>query len=89
MNDVRDACGRGVRELAQWAAGMDNKDIPQPVLERAVRVLADDMAVIIGACGEPEVECFHRRTLERAKVREATIFRGARPRTDRVSAAVA
>lgn len=89
MDNVRDACGRGVRELAQWAAGTSSKDIPRPVLERAVRVLADDMAAIIGARGEPEVERFHRRTLERARVQEATIFRGARPRTDRVSAAVA
>ncbi len=89
MNDVRQACARGVRELARWAAGMDSKDIPQAVLERAVRVLADDMAAIIGARDEPEVACFHARTLERATVQEATVFRGARPRTDRVSAAVA
>ena len=89
MCEVRNACGRGVRELAQWAVGIDVDDIPPTVLERAVRVLADDMAAIIGARDEPEVECFHRRTLERAKVEEATIFCGGRPRTDRLSAAVA
>lgn len=89
MDDAREACGRGVRALAQWAAGMHTEGIPQPVLERAVRVLADDMAAIIGARDEPEIERFHGRTLGRAKVHEATIFRGARPRTDRVSAAVA
>ena len=80
---------QGVSERRHWAGGVNTLDIPQPLLERAVRVLADDMAAIIGARGEPEVECFHLRTLERAKVAEATIFRGGRPRTDRLSAAVA
>src|SRR5215212_8178977 len=89
MKEVRVAVGRGVRELAQWAASTESRHIPQPVMMRAVQVLADDMAAIIGARDEPEVQCFHRRTLERASILEATVFRGGRQRTDRVSAAVA
>jgi 2-methylcitrate dehydratase PrpD len=89
MNDSHAECAQGVRALAQWAAKVRFEDIPRPVLERAVRVLADDLAAMIGARGEPEVEAFHARTLARAKVAEATIFRGGRPRTDRLSAVVA
>ena len=89
MNDNRAECAQGVRALATWAAAVRFEDIPRPVLERAVRVLADDLAAMIGARDEPEVEAFHARTLARAKVAEATIFRGGRPRTDRLSAVVA
>jgi 2-methylcitrate dehydratase PrpD len=89
MNETRAACAQGTRELASWAASVRTADIPRPVLQRAVRVLADDMAAMIGARGEPEVARFHERTLERARTAEATIFRGGRPRTDRLSAAVA
>jgi 2-methylcitrate dehydratase PrpD len=89
MDDVRDACVRETRSLANWAAGVRYEDIPRPVIERAVRVLADDLAAMIGARDEPEVKAFHERTLARAKVTEATIFRGGRPRTDQLSAVVA
>ena len=84
-----DECARATRVLAAWAAKVRYEDIPRPALERAVRVLADDLAAIVGARGEPEVAAFHERTLARAKVAEATVFRGGRPRTDRLSAAVA
>lgn len=58
-------------------------------MQRAVRVLADDLSAIIGARDEPEVARFHDRVLSRARHAEATVFRGGRPRTDRLSAAVA
>jgi 2-methylcitrate dehydratase PrpD len=89
MIDNRDACAQAVRALAQWAAGVRIGDIPAPVLQRAARVLADDLAATIGARDEPEVAEFHRRMLSRAKSAEATVFRGGRARTDRLSAAVA
>src|SRR5215207_6935949 len=89
MDDVREECVRETRTLATWAAGVRYEDIPRPVLERAVRVLADDLAAMIGARGEPEVKDFHERTLARAQIAEATVFRGGRPRTDQLSAAVA
>src|SRR5436190_17618922 len=89
MSDSRAQCAQGVRALTHWAAGMRFEDVPAPALERAVRVLADDLAAMIGARSEPEVEAFHARTLARAKVSEATIFRGGRPRTDLLSAVVA
>jgi 2-methylcitrate dehydratase PrpD len=54
-----------------------------------VRVLADDLSAIVGAREEPEVTAFHRNILSRRSHEEATLFRGGRPRTDRLSAAVA
>lgn len=89
MNDMQQECALATRELVAWAAGVRYEDLPRPVVERAVRVLADDLAAMIGARGEPEVKAFHGRTLARAKVSEATIFRGGRPRTDQLAAAVA
>jgi 2-methylcitrate dehydratase PrpD len=89
MSDARADCAEGIRELTRWAAAVRVKDIPPLVLQRAVRVLADDLAAIIGARDEPEVERVHARTIERARAKEATIFRGGRPRADRLSAVVA
>lgn len=86
---IRAECAEGIRELTRWAAAARVEDVPRPVLQRAVRVLADDLAAIIGARDEPEVARIHARTLERARATEATIFRGGRPRTDRLSAIVA
>lgn len=85
----RAACAQQIAMLADWAASIASSDIPREVLARAARVLADDLAAIIGARDEPEVAAFHQRVIARAKVAEATIFRGGRSRTDRVSAAVA
>lgn len=86
--DLRTACRSGVAALADWAARVRDADVPRPVLQRAARVLADDLGAIVGARDEPEVAAFHRRLLERAGRAEATLFRGGRQRTDRVSAAV-
>lgn len=89
MNESREACAREVRRLAGWAAGTGASDLPREVLARGVRVIADDLAAIIGARDEPEVARFHTRVLERAAAREATLYRGGVSRTDRISAAVA
>lgn len=89
MSEAREATAQAVRRLAAWAAATPVGDIPPAVLQRAVRVLADDLSAIIGARNEPEVERFHGHVLERARHAEATVFRGGRRRTDRLSAAVA
>ncbi|MBC7803035.1 MAG: MmgE/PrpD family protein, partial [Candidatus Parcubacteria bacterium] len=89
MSDPRAATAEAIRELAAWAAGTTASAIPREVLARGVRVIADDLAAIIGARAEPEVAAFHERVLGRSRVAEATLFRGGRSRTDRVSAAVA
>ena len=86
MSD-REQCARAVTALAAWARAVE--DIPENLQQRAVRVLADDLSAIVGARNEPEVERFHEKVLGRKTPAEATVFRGGRARTDRLSAAVA
>ena len=88
MDDIETRCAQGVHELVEWAAGTDAGAIPEAVLQRAARVLVDDLAAIIGARDEPEVAQFHARLLQRASQEEATLFCGGRARLDRHSAAV-
>ncbi len=85
----RTACAAQTDRLVRWAAATTESHIPAAVMARAARVLADDLAAMIGARDEPEVAAFHHRTIARAQRAEATIFRGGRSRTDRWSAAVA
>ncbi len=89
MNDLRAACAAQTQQLVQWAAATELAAIPDAALKAAVRVLADDLAAMIGARDEPEVAAFHARTIERSRHAEATLFRDGAPRVDRISAAVA
>ncbi len=89
MSDSRESTAQAIRDLAAWAVRTPASAIPREVLARGARVIADDLAAIIGARDEPEVKAFHERVLGRARLVEATVFRGGRSRTDRVSAAVA
>ena len=88
-DDPAAATAAAMRGLLDWAAAVRVEAIPPPVLARAVRVLADDLAAIVGARDEPEIRRMHERTLARPRGEEATVFRGGRPRTDRLSAAAA
>lgn len=81
--------GAQIEALSRWAAAHRFEDIPAAVIARAARVLADDIAAIVGARDEPEVRAFHERVRQQARPAEATILRGGRERTDRLSAAVA
>lgn len=83
------AVAEGIRQLCAWAVDTRTPAIPREVMARAVRVLADDLCAIVGARGEPEVGRFHEKILKEDRKDEATVFRGGRCRTDRVSAAVA
>jgi 2-methylcitrate dehydratase PrpD len=85
----RQAVAEGIGRLADWAAATPASAIPREVMARAVRVLADDLSAIVGARGEPEVKKFHEKVLSSDRKSEATVFRGGRPRTERIQAAVA
>ena len=89
LSDTRQLTAQAVRELADWAAATPAQSIPPEVMQRAARVLADDLSAIIGARAEPEVQAFHARSLKAKRHEDATVFRGGRPRTDRLTAAVA
>ena len=83
------AVADGVTVLCRWAAEVDFASLPDAVWRRAALVVADDLAAVVAARDEPELRSLADRLLQRAAVSEATVFRGARPRTDRYSAAVA
>lgn len=89
MRSERDQVAEGIRRLCEWAAATTPASIPAEILARGARVLADDLSAIIGARDEPEVAAVHQRVLSWPRPGEATVFRGGRRRTDRVSAAVA
>lgn len=89
MSDLRKESAEGVRRLVDWASTVDCADIPAAVLSKGARILADDLCAIIAARNEPEVARFHELLISRAGRAEATIYRGGRRHTDRVSAAVA
>lgn len=86
---VRAQVAAEVVRLGEWITTTRLEDVPAPILERTVRVLADDMGAIIGARDEPEVAAFHTRILAASAAQEATVFRGGRQRTDRRNAASA
>jgi 2-methylcitrate dehydratase PrpD len=88
-NDDRARAAIGLQELTHWAATYPHSQLPPDVLRRAAAILADDIGAMVAARDEPEVARFHAAILGRAAQPEATIFRGSRPRTDRMSAAVA
>lgn len=75
--------------LIDWASTWRNQQMPERVLRRAALVLADDLAAIVAARTQQEVIQFHDRVLAKTAEREATVFRGGRPQTDRYWAAVA
>ena len=87
--DNKAEVAKAVRELVDWSAGCTVADIPRPILARAAGVLADDLAAMIGARGEPEVVKYHARVAERARHHEATLLRGGHQRVGRIDAAVA
>jgi 2-methylcitrate dehydratase PrpD len=89
MNDARNTTARELTRLSEWITAVRLDDIPRPIVERAVRVLADDLSAIIGARDEPEVAAFNARTISASYSNEATVFCGGRARTDRRNAAVA
>jgi 2-methylcitrate dehydratase PrpD len=89
VSDDKALVAKAARQLVDWAAACELKDIPKPVLARAATVLADDLAAMIGARDEPEVARYHKRVLERAQHRDATVFRGGSARVARIDAAVA
>jgi 2-methylcitrate dehydratase PrpD len=88
MNEARAECGANLRKLLKWATATPASAIPGHVMDKAARILADDMAAMVGARNEPELVKFQQRMLARRGPPEATVWRGGTDRTDRVEAAV-
>jgi 2-methylcitrate dehydratase PrpD len=75
--------------LCEWTVAQRWDDIPDRVRKRARWVLADDMAAMIAAAPEPEVEAYRRMIEGRGAKAEATIIGPGLLRTDRWQAASA
>ena len=89
-NPVRHAeVGAHLKTLFGWAATRTWTDIPARVRQRARWVLADDIAAMIAAAGEPEVDAYRELVERRSARAEATIIGPGMPRTDRWQAASA
>ena len=86
---MRDVVRKNIESLGGWICSVDASAIPEDVLARAARVLADDVGAIVGARDEPEVKRFHNLTLSRPGGEESTVLNGGRGRTERRNAAVA
>lgn len=89
-SELQARTARGLRGLVDWAAGPAGREIPQAARKKAALVLADNLAAIIAAQDEPEVQQVQRQLGAEDVGRErATIFREGFPRTARIPAALA
>jgi len=77
------------RALIAWAAGVNAADIPDPILRRAALVLSDNLAALVAAESEPEVQAAQAKLTERSVAAEATVFNRTAPCVDRYAAAAA
>lgn len=81
--------GAHLNTLFEWMATRTWSDIPAGVRQRARWILADDIAAMIAASGEPEVAAYRRLIEQRRANAEATIIGPGMARTDRWQAASA
>src|SRR5688572_5983081 len=79
----------GLHALIDWAAHVRFDDIPRPVLRKMALVIMDNIGATVAARDEPEVARTFLQLDRFSGPREATVFRGERPRLDRYSAALA
>lgn len=86
---VRADAAAAVRTLTAWAAAVKPADIPEAILRRAALVLSDNLAALVAAEPEPEVQAAQKKLTERSTGAEATVFNHAANRVDRYAAAAA
>lgn len=79
----------GIRALMTWVHGAASRPLPDAVARKTAMVMADNIAAIVAARDEPEVKKVHEQAVADGGRAEATIFRGAGYRTDRINAALA
>lgn len=87
--DLRRETAAAVGQLLEWAATVPLSGIDDRVIERAALVLSDDLAAMVAASGEVQVEAARRAFAATSAGQESTVFAAGRPRLDRYSAAAA
>ena len=86
---TRQAVAAGLKTLCDWVVDIRYDDIPEEVMASAALELFDDIGAMVAARAEPELARLQNQLLDRKGTAEATIFRGGRPRHDRLTAATA
>jgi 2-methylcitrate dehydratase PrpD len=89
QSSARAEAAAATRTLIAWAAGLKQAEIPDAILRRAALVLSDNLAALVAAESEPEVQAAQKKLTERSTVPEATVFNRTAPRVDRYAAAAA
>jgi 2-methylcitrate dehydratase PrpD len=85
----RSACAEATTQLFEWASGAVHGELPAAMRRRAALILADDVAAMAAASGEPQVKETLLRLVRTSTGPEATVFAPGIGRLDRTSAAVA
>jgi 2-methylcitrate dehydratase PrpD len=75
------------RRLAEWATATGLEAIPARARRRAALILADNLAAMLAAAGEPEVKAIHAGLAAASGPAEATLFAETPCKLDRISAA--
>lgn len=90
-NPIRQALAidDGMRDLCAWAAALEWNDVTTDARRRAAMIFIDDLAAIVAARAEPQVQAFQARLAEYSAREEAVIFGETPIRVDRYSAALA
>jgi 2-methylcitrate dehydratase PrpD len=86
-SDQRAVSAREMGELLDWAVSVRAQDVPEDAKRRAVLVLFDDIAAMVGAAAEPEFQRVLPRLGAMGGPAESTVFSTPGKRTDRRSAA--
>jgi 2-methylcitrate dehydratase PrpD len=85
---LSEAAGQGLRELVEWAVRQELSDIPGPVRQKTVMVIADDLAAMLSAENEPQVLAAQARLVAGGPGGTASLFRRDRAQLAPLQAAL-
>ncbi len=86
--DAREESEKAIVNVFEWAASVKKTDIPAAVQTRAVQILFDDVAAMVGAACEPEFQALLPKLGTAGTATEATVFCQGGKKTDRRNAAM-
>ncbi|MES2535381.1 MAG: MmgE/PrpD family protein [Pseudomonadota bacterium] len=84
-SELRQAAGQGLRTFVEWAVRQELTDIPAHARQKAVMIIADDMAAMLSAEHEPQIVAAQARLAERGT---ASLFRRDRAQLSVAQAAL-
>jgi 2-methylcitrate dehydratase PrpD len=84
-----EAAAAGFEDLVRWATTVRFDDLPEDVRQRALLVLADDLAAMIAVRDDPQVQAVRDSLVYAGQPAEATVFADGRQRGERAAVAAA